>query len=157
MVKDVNAKWNCKWNWKNAFNWLSNGQFSIRILHDADQICLLNVQICKTDHVILPWKRDAFDHGSVHFLWARGRRPYIYVCIYIYHYIYTHITILQWCVRMCVYIYIYISLYIHQSILVGFVSVRVEKHPQAESPVKISADAVSFGPVWPMSKIGSQY
>ena len=77
----------------------------------------------------------------------------LHICVYIYIslYIHTHITILQWCV------YIYISLYIHQSILVGFVSVRVEKHPQAESPVKISADAVSFGPVWPMSKIGSQY
>ena len=58
---------------------------------------------------------------------------------------------------MCKDVCIYISLYIHQSILVGFVSVRVEKRPQAESPAKISADAVSFGPVWPMSKIGSQY
>ena len=78
-----------------------------------------------------------------------------YMCVYIYIIIYTHTH--HYTTMMCKDVCIYISLYIHQSILVGFVSVRVEKHPQAESPVKISADAVSFGPVWPMSKIGSQY
>ena len=82
----------------------------------------------------------------------------LHICVYIYIslYIHTHITILQWCVRMCVYIYIYHYIYISQFSW-GLFQFRVEKHPQAESPVKISADAVSFGPVWPMSKIGSQY